>query len=77
LCGTDVGLDNQFPEDQGYGAIDEISGTSGFNEPADPQKYSWTAQSGSTLYEIARSSSLDFTLACSTTTTTDTFWIDT
>ena len=54
------GLDNQCPGDLGYGLVDETSGNSGFHYPNEPYWYSWTAQPGATVYEVARSDSPDF-----------------
>jgi len=58
------GLDNQCPGDPGYGPADEIAGDAGFHDPADPTVFSWTAQSGATTYEVARSSSPDLSTGC-------------
>jgi hypothetical protein len=55
---------------------DEISGDSGFHNPADKTEYSWTAQSGATMYEVARSSLADFSADCliPMPTTSETHW---
>ena len=71
------GLDNQCPGDLGFGVADETSGNSGFFNPTDRNEYSWTAQSGATLYEVARSPERDFSVGCVSFTTADTFLVDT
>jgi hypothetical protein len=71
------GLDNQCPGDPGYGSADETSGNSGFHNPADKTEYSWTAQPGATGYEVARSTLADFSGACTTWATADTWVNDT
>jgi uncharacterized repeat protein (TIGR01451 family) len=71
------GVDNQCPGDPGFGIVDETSGDSGFLNPSDKNEYSWAAQSGATLYEVARSPQPDFTTACVSFTTSDTFLVDT
>ncbi len=60
------GQDNQCPGDPGYGAADEISGTAGFLNAADDTEYSWPAQPGAATYQVARSSSADFSADCNT-----------
>jgi hypothetical protein len=70
------GLDNQCPGDQGHGVVDETSGDSGFHSPTDKTEYSWTAQVGATSYEVARSTTPDFSGGCTVNTTSDTFWLD-
>ena len=70
------GRDNQCPGDEGYGAADEISGEVGFNNPDDKNTYSWIAQPGATLYEVARSTAPDHSLDCTTVQTAETFWED-
>ena len=49
------GIDNQCPGESGSGLVDEISGQSGFNTPGNDTLYSWTAQAGASLYDVARS----------------------
>lgn len=71
------GQDNQCAGDPGYGVLDEISGDSGFHDPGDRTRYSWTPQTGATQYQVARSGVADFSTDCVTFTTSDTFWIDT
>ena len=51
---TNDGVDNQCPGDIGYGAIDEVSGISGFFDPIDSTLFCWTAQSGATSYLTVR-----------------------
>jgi serine protease len=58
------GLDNQCPGGAGYGSVDEISGNSGFHNPADKAEYSWTAQGGATLYQVERADSPEFASGC-------------
>jgi N-acetylneuraminic acid mutarotase len=70
------GMDNQCPGDFGHGVVDETSGDSGFHNPADESEYSWTAQTGATNYEAARSTMPDFSSDCTTITTSDTYWVD-
>ena len=61
---THDGEDNQCPGEGGFGLIDEISGTAGFNMPLDPFTFSWPAQPGATGYEVARSGRPDFLQEC-------------
>jgi Tol biopolymer transport system component len=70
------GQDNQCPGDAGYGVADEISGNSGFHTAGDTTEYSWPAQPGATMYEVARAESGDFSVGCTTSQTTNTYWID-
>jgi len=70
------GVDNQCPGDAGHGLIDEISGLAGFRNPADPYEFSWSAQLGVELYEVARSSQRDHAADCLIVTTPKTFWVD-
>ena len=70
------GEDNQCPGDPGFGVADEISGDAGFYNPADEDEYSWPAQTGATLYEVARSNDPGFSIDCTTITTGDTRWVD-
>jgi len=71
------GLDNQCPGDDGYGLVDEIEGVCGFHDPEDKNEFSWTAQTGATSYEAARSADPRFLSGCTTVTTPETYWIDT
>ena len=64
------GVDNDCEGFGGFGATDEISGTSGFNAPADKEKFSWLTQPGAALYELARSERASFD-PCLTIETTD------
>jgi hypothetical protein len=73
---TNDGLDNQCPGEPGYGSIDETSGVSSFHNPLDKNEYSWTAQPGAATYEVARSSSADFSTDCARWETAATSWID-
>jgi hypothetical protein len=70
--------DNQCPGDPGYGVIDELSGTAGFFDPDDKNKFSWPAQQGATRYQVARAPAADFTLGCTALPlTAQTFAVDT
>jgi hypothetical protein len=69
--------DNQCPGNYGYGVADEISGTVAFSDPADPTKLVWPAQEWAVEYEVARSTSRDFTTDCMVSPSSiDTFVID-
>jgi len=70
------GLDNHCPGDHGYGAVDEISGLCGFDNPADGDEFSWVPQPGATSYEVARSTDLHFAGDCVVHATTETYWND-
>jgi hypothetical protein len=70
------GEDNQCPGDLGYGVVDETSGNSGFHNPDDRNEYSWPPQQGATLYEVARSTFVDFSADCMSFVTSGTVWID-
>jgi hypothetical protein len=70
------GMDNQCWGDFGYGIADEISAISGFHNAADKNEYSWTAQPGATLYEVARSTVPDFSTGCMLIQTTNPYWVD-
>jgi hypothetical protein len=67
------GRDNQCPGDSGHAIVDELSGLSGFFKPTDNTEYSWRAQSGATLYQVARGTSPDFSTGCSTFTSSTPF----
>jgi len=54
------GVDNQCPNQAGYGSIDEVSGTLGFFGAHDDSTVSWPAQQGATRYELARASNASF-----------------
>jgi len=58
------GLDNQCPENSGYGSIDEISGPAAFRIPGDPGRFCWPPQVGATEYEVVRSTSPSFPRGC-------------
>jgi hypothetical protein len=70
------GLDNQCPGDLGHGIVDEISGSSGFHNPVDRDEFSWTAQTGATDYEVARSTDPRFAIDCVVHATVATYWED-
>ncbi len=63
------GLDNQCPGEPGAGLIDETGPGSGFFNPVDRDEYSWIDQARTTLYEVARSEAPDFSVNCTTFTT--------
>jgi hypothetical protein len=71
------GLDNQCPDDDGYGLVDEIEDECGFLNPNDRNEFSWTPQVGATSYEVARSANGYFVTDCELTQTTESSWIDT
>ena len=70
------GVDNQCPGDSGYGLVDETSHEAGFRNALDPNEFSWNAQLGVQLYEVARSIQRDFSADCSLTPTAQSFWSD-
>ena len=70
------GLDNQCSGNPGSGAIDEISGTSGFTDPSNENRFCWTPQGGATSYQVAKSTHADFTTDCVTATVTDVCLVD-
>jgi len=55
------GDDDQCPGDPGYGLVDEIEPSTGFDNPS---VFCWTAQSGATGYEVARSTDPSFQSGC-------------
>jgi hypothetical protein len=71
------GLDNQCPGEAGFGLIDEISGDASFRDSPDDTEYSWPAQAGATLYQVARSTAPDFSAGCTTFTRQTAFMNDT
>jgi hypothetical protein len=70
------GADEQCSGDDGFGAIDEISGASGFMTAGDKTRFSWAPQSGATSYDVARSTTPDFSSGCALFSSNDTFVID-
>jgi len=70
------GLDNECPGDAGHGLVDEISGSSGFDNPANLDEFSWRPQAGATSYEVARSTDRQFVADCVAHVTTATHWDD-
>ena len=66
----------QLPGDVGHGWIDEITGVCGFQNEADPNEFSWPAQSGATNYEVVRSTEPQFGTDCMLHGTTATYWDD-
>jgi len=73
---TNDGLDNQCPGEVGYGIVDETSGVSSFLNPSNKTEYSWTQQPGAASYEVARSSSADFSSDCARWETAATSIVD-
>jgi len=75
---TNDGVDNQCPGDLGFGAQDEISGTSTFVNPGDSETFCWPSQQGATEYEAVRSFYPLFPNGtCATVTTQGTCVVDT
>jgi hypothetical protein len=70
------GLDNQCPGFAGHGLIDELTEFCEFDNPANKNELSWPAQAGATQYEVARSTTADFSPTCTTWTTSAAFWVD-
>ena len=70
------GFDNQCPGDPGYGLVDEITGPINFFIPGNRDELSWTAQGGTTDYEVARAELRNFTATCVAGTTPAPVWID-
>jgi len=70
------GSDNQCPGDAGRGLVDEISDVAGFNTLDDKTRFSWTSQNGAVSYEVARSTTPDFSSGCATLTRAESYWID-
>jgi hypothetical protein len=66
------GLDNQCPGDAGFGLTDEVAGELTVTDDT----VCWEAQSGAAFYEVARSSSADFTLQCTVEGESGTCWTD-
>jgi hypothetical protein len=70
------GRDNQCPGGDGYGVIDEISGTFGFSTPADESTLCCVPQAGAMSYQLVRSGHPDFDAACVVSTQTVTCFED-
>jgi hypothetical protein len=69
------GLDNQCPNEPGHGVTDEISGP--MTSPgAGGVDFEWPPQEGATIYQVARSTSPDFTESCVTFLEFDTTLVD-
>jgi hypothetical protein len=62
------GIDNQCPNETGFGVIDELDDSG--SVAADKMTLSWSAQQNATSYQLARSTTPDFTSACSSWTAT-------
>jgi hypothetical protein len=58
------GRDDQCAGQPGFGVIDEISGSTGFNTPGNKDLLSWPAQTGATAYQVARAEAGGFGQAC-------------
>jgi hypothetical protein len=71
------GLDNQCPGEVGFGVADETDGRSGFLNAADENEYNWIGQLGASEYEVARSTSPDFSTDCVLFVTTQALLVDT
>jgi hypothetical protein len=69
------GIDNQCPEDLGWGLVDELD-HAGFDDAGEPDAFSWDEQPGATAYEVARSTSRDFSTDCWGVVTSETVVID-
>jgi hypothetical protein len=70
-------IDNQCPGDLGYGIVDELRSDSGFLNASDGDEYVFFGQHGAVEYEVARSTSPDFTSDCVLTATAETRLVDT
>lgn len=57
-------MDNQCPGDGGFGLVDELPGQSMFDTDSGDLLYAWPDQLGATLYEVARSTTADFSSGC-------------
>ncbi len=57
-------LDNQCPGDLGYGVVDELSGLTGFYDPANKNVFSWPSQIGAFDYQVAQAAKADFSVGC-------------
>lgn len=63
------GIDNQCPGEDGYGAVDEVSGVLDFAAAPDFYSFTWPPQAGATSYEVIRSDFSTFPTCTSFTTT--------
>jgi hypothetical protein len=63
------GVDNHCGDEPGDGLVDEMSGAGGFSDPANPNNFCWTSQSGATLYQVVRSDQASFPAWCAVVTT--------
>ncbi len=57
-------VDNQCPGDPGYGVVDELSGLTGFYDPANKNVFSWPNQIGAFDYQVAQAAKADFSVGC-------------
>ena len=71
------GVDNQCPGDMGFGVADETGGPAGFLNRSDSNEYFWMGQLDATEYQVARSTSPNFSTGCVLFTTTTTSFLDT
>jgi len=69
-------LDNQCAGDEGFGLVDEVSGTTGFTTPGDPSLLCWPAQGGATRYEVLRSTRADLAQGCAWQSVAGSCWVD-
>jgi len=67
-------MDNQCAGDEGFGLVDEVSGTTGFTSPTG---LCWPAQAGGTRYEVLRSSRRDLSVGCVWQSVSGPCWSDT
>jgi hypothetical protein len=59
------GIDNQCPGFDGFGQVDEVSGSVGFPVAGDGEpRFSWDPQGGTTAYEVVRATAPDFSADC-------------
>ncbi len=70
------GRDNQCPGDPGFGMIDELSGSCGFESFASVSSFIWSAQQGATLYQVLRGDGGEFDGSCAYVTTPAARWDD-
>jgi hypothetical protein len=71
------GTDNQCPGGPGAGTVDELGGDLAFRTAGDPDELSWIGQRGAELYDVARSTSPDFSTDCVLSTVEETLLTDT
>jgi hypothetical protein len=69
------GVDNNCPDDPGYGLVDEIDGLLGFYNSLNRDELSWLPQPGAADYQIVRSLDRQFH-DCLTVYWADPVWVD-